>query len=212
MLTKTPKALPKEALPAPVIDDLEDPRLRPYETRFFDLRRQLYRNSVDAVVEIGEILVAVKPQLPRLYGAWLGRIGMSPQTALNYENMATLAKEQPEVIRDWKELGPSKLYQVQRLEETDRKKVLKPTKREKLLDMTDREFAAEIAPYKPEPGRKITPLMKAGGFVLKVRSWRKQAQDFRAYLKRHKHDGLPAGLKAELRELKAIVDEVEGLV
>jgi hypothetical protein len=212
MLVRKPKALPKEALPQEPIADLDDPRLKPYEVRFGDLRRQYFRNSVDAVIEIGEILLAVKPLLTRQYAAWLERVGMSVQTAFNYEGMATLARTQPEVIRDWKELGPSKLYQLQRISERDRKKVLKAAKKDELLAMTDREFAEALAPYKPEPEREVTPAMKAGGFVNKVRSWRKQAQEFRTYLKRHKGEELPEALRAELKELRAVMDEVEGLV
>lgn len=208
MLTKQPKVLPSTK----PIEDLNDPRLRPYEIRFHDLRRQFFRNSVDAVIEIGEILLAVKPQLSRQYGAWLERMGMSDQTAANYEGMATLSRDQPEIIQDWKELGPSKLYQVQRIDERDRKKVLKPAKRDELIDMTDREFAEELAPYKSAPERKVTPVMKASGFVNKVRSWRKQAKEFHTYLKRHKYGELPEELKAELKELRAVMDEVDGLV
>lgn len=209
MLTKPPKAVPAHALP---VASLDDPRLHPFEVRFRDLRRQFFRNSVDAVIEIGEILLAVKPLVAGQYHAWLERVGMAVQTAANYEGMASLAREAPDLVREWKELGPSKLYQLQRLADRDRKRLLKPGKRDDLLAMTDREFAAALAPYKPVLERTVTARMKAGGFVSKIRSWRRQAQEFKTYLKKHKNDELPDDLKTELRALRSLMDEVEALV
>src|SRR6185295_5603855 len=91
----------KADLPA---DPLDDPRIAKLTVRFQELQHQAFRDAVDTVVELGQILAEARPRLEGHYQRWLDRLGVSPKTAHNYESMARLSAKQPGIIESWKEL------------------------------------------------------------------------------------------------------------
>ena len=149
--------------PAPAVGkaDLTDPKLIALAARFQELQQQTFRDLVEAAVELGGILLQARPLAAGSFGAWLEEVGVSHASAMNYMGMATLAKHQPQLIERWKELGPTKLYQVARLPAEAQKDVLQTKKRDEILQMNDREFAALVEPHLPKSTVPVTPARKA---------------------------------------------------
>jgi hypothetical protein len=155
------------ALPA---DPLADPTIERLSERFLELHREGFRTAVNLVVELGQILLEAKPRLRGSYARWLDRLGVSPQTARNYESLAQLSARHPGVIEQWKELGPAKLYRIGALSQEGRRAILKPNAAPRLQAMNPREFAELTRRYVVER-RKVTPEMKAHGLRMKLAAW-----------------------------------------
>ena len=179
-------------------DPLEDPAIVRLTERFLELHREAFRNAVDVVIELGEILLEAKPRLPGAYGRWLERLGVSLQSAHNYESLAVLSAKHPGVIERWKELGLSKLYRIGALSQEGRKAVLKPGAAPRLSAMNDREFAELTKRYVPEK-RKVTPEMRAHGLRMKLAAWIQVLEAAR--LRDLENERMRAGLLADLEAL-----------
>jgi len=175
-----------------------DAALERLTARYLELRQQAFRDAVDTVIELGEILIQVEALLGREFGDWLDRVATADRTAHNYVALAELAEEQPGVIQTWKELGPTKLYRIAHLPASSRRALLKPSQAEKLADATDREFAEIVAPYVVKK-RKVTADMRAHGLRMKVKAWTNTIRSTR--VRGIKDADLRKGLDAELGEL-----------
>jgi len=172
--------------------------------RFLELRRQLFRDAVDTAIELGEILEEGKGVLPRAYGRWLDRLGVTRATANNYVRLAVLARDEPGVIQSWKELGSSKLYRVASLTTRGRKSVLKGRQSSRLLDMTQKEFTEFTAPYM-RLKRKTSPDQRAHGLRMKVRSW---SEDLHGTpLAGVRNQALRESLREDLETLRGLVED-----
>lgn len=188
--------------------DLQDPRMVALTARFRELQHQAFRDLVGAAVELGQLLVEGKTLISGRYAEWLDELGVSRKSADNYMSMYQLARQHPDVIERWKELGPTKLYQVARLPDGSHREVLQPKKREEILQMNDREFTALVTPHLPKSRVTVTPAQKASGLRQKAVSWRNQLGEFKKYFAKNTPDERPKELEAELRALKKAVDEL----
>jgi len=148
----------------------EDAQVERLTERYLELRRQVFRDAVDTLIELGQIAADVHRRLGRAYAGWLARVGTTYGSARNYAALAGLAAEQPEIVQGWKELGPTKLYRIAFLPKPTRKKVLRPHLREDLTRATDAEFAQIVEPHFVRK-RKVTPEMRAHGLYMKVQAW-----------------------------------------
>jgi len=125
-----------------------------------ELRLQAFRDAVDTAIELRQIVMRVQAKPREHFDVWLAHVGTTERTALNYAALARLAQDAPGVIQRWKELGPSKLYEVATLPGAARQKVLEAGAAEKLVRGTDKEFAGIVAPFSPRP-RRVTADMWA---------------------------------------------------
>jgi hypothetical protein len=147
---------------------LDDPAVVRFTERFLELKQQAFRDLVDTAVELGEILVEARKALWGNYRRWIReRLQIDRSTADNYSALARLARESPAVIQRWKELGPSKLYQIARLPAPGRRAVLRLPR---LQERTDREFSELVRPHRVLR-RKVTGNMRAHGLRMKVEAW-----------------------------------------
>ncbi|MEK6609152.1 MAG: hypothetical protein AABZ30_15950 [Myxococcota bacterium] len=182
---------------------LDDTRVVRLTERFLELRRQAFRDAVDTVAELGEILREGRTLLAGVYLRWTeDRLGIDYKTARNYEALAHLAAEAPDVIQRFKELGPSKLYRVARLAPAARRVVLRTPD---LHDMTDQAFAEVVAPYIVK-GRPVTGNMRAHGLRMKAQAFGERLRRLR--LPAIRDDAMRAGLRDDLI---ALADEIKRL-
>jgi hypothetical protein len=172
--------------------------------RYLELRQHAFRTSVDMAIEQGEIILSIQRRVGGGLTAWLTRVGTRKTTAYNHAALARLAKEQPSVIQDWKELGPSKLYKIAKLPAPSRQKVLRAGAA-KLRGSSDEEFAEMVAPF-TQRKRKVTPDMRAHGFRMRVRAWGERARQVR--IDGVEDDVLKADLRREIDALFEVLREV----
>lgn len=143
---------------------LESPQVLILTERFRELQRDAFRTLVDKTIELGQILLEGRPLLEGYYTQWLGVLRIEEKTARNYTALARLADENPRLIHKWKELGPSKLYQIARLPETRRDAALKSA-----TTMTAPEFIRSTSAQRTRT-RKVTGNMTAHGLHNKVKA------------------------------------------
>ncbi|MEK6608327.1 MAG: hypothetical protein AABZ30_11745 [Myxococcota bacterium] len=177
--TARTKALALRARPLPPksADPLDDPEVRRLEERFLELRTQLYRNAVETAAEMGELLRRARPHLSGHYHRWLGRMGLSGETAANYERLAALADAAPRILVQWKELGATKLYRIARMTPEGRRRLLSRARPDDLIALNDRDFAERTRGF-IERRRKVTSSMRAHGFRMKMRAWSAAVKTF----------------------------------
>ncbi|HEY3235135.1 MAG TPA: hypothetical protein VGJ84_10470 [Polyangiaceae bacterium] len=177
---------------------LDDPRIVQLGARFLELRSTLFRDSVDTIVELGEILHQGSKLLRGQYVRWLGELRVPRSTANRYVQLFLASRQAPGLIQKWKELGPGKLYKLARIEPADRHEILKASRRDELLRMNDEEFAEVASPYLKRR-RKVTTDMRAHGLRMKVRAWVEALGSSR--VDGIQDDTLRSGLRTELRAL-----------
>lgn len=185
---------------APEQDD--PPEVAALADRFLELRRQGARTLVDLAVELGQILDAAREKVGRRFGAWAReRLGLERGTADNYLSMARLAREQPQIIERYKELGASKLYQVARLPAANRLTVLRTPG---VSALTDAEWKKVVEPHRVVR-RKVTGNMRAHGLRQKVTSFHEEIR--KAHTGAIGDPAMKAGLKDDLKALRRAIDD-----
>lgn len=180
-----------------IVDALEAPEVVRATERFLELRRQILRDAVDTIVELGQILMETRPLLRGHYHRWLTeRLHIEPSTASNYMDLARLADASPGSIQRGKELGIAKLYQVARLEPAGRRTVLRAPGLERMNDL---QFSTLVARHRVST-RRVTGNMKAHGLRMKVQAF----ADVLEGIRRMSVDNpaVRAGLAADLRRVE----------
>ncbi len=160
----------------PVVVRASDPRMQRLRERVEEIRRQTYEFLIDRARELGEVLIEAAALLdsPSHYNRWLKTVGISRPTSHNYRRVARFASEAPGLFQRWRDLGPTKVYQLARLGSKGRASILAS---EGIRAMTDAQFIALCAPY-VEKTRLVTGNMlasglerKAAGMVTKMNAW-----------------------------------------
>jgi len=193
----------------PLEDPLQSSEVIHLTARFQELKKQLFRDAVDTVIELGEILREGRNLLSGRYGKWVESLGISAKTAYNYETLSRLAEEHPRLIQQFKELGPTKLYRLGEIEEKGRKKIIKDHTPDDLLAMTQLEFAEIVRPY-VRKRRPVTPDMRAHGLRMKIQSWLKTLSS--SNVGKIKNKDLRSSLRVDLKELAALARKLAGKV
>jgi hypothetical protein len=186
-------------------DPLEDRKVIRLTHRLLELRRQMFSDAVDTVVELGEILRQGRVILAGHYRRWLDQLAISRATARNYERLALTAEEDPRLIQRFKELGTTKLYRLAVMNPEGRKSVLGRGKTEDLRALTAREFAALTASHVKRT-RKVTADMRAHGLRMKVRSWAQTLH--RTRIGRIRSPELRADLKETLEGIASLAGKL----
>lgn len=184
---------------------LEDPLLNPEVVRLTDefrkVRQEFLGDAVDAVVEMGSLLRRGQKLIAGHYYRWLAALEVDPTTASNYVRLAALKKENEDLVSDWKELGPSKLYRISQITPEGREAVLDESEHERLRRMNDQKFTALTAPYVAEPQVKVTAAMRAHGLRMKLQAWTQIVR--KARLAGLRDGKIRRGLKGDVRALGA---------
>lgn len=186
---------------------LDTPAAQTLTARFVEVRAAWFRDTVDAVVQMGEILREGRERLSGSYGRWVEeRLHLDRSTAQNYVRLAEYARHAPGEFERHKQLGISKLYKIARLPVEARRAVLATPE---LSRLTDGEFHSLTASSLP-PARKPSGNMKAHGLRMRV-------QAATAVVRRAppSHIGNPemrAGLKKDLIELARAARALAGKI
>jgi hypothetical protein len=101
-------------------------------------------------IRLGAILEEARAALRRKrrpYLLFLKLVGEADTTASRYRYVHRLNREEPGLVRDWACLGRVKLYWVARLGRDDRRRVLSPFSRSRLLAMSEHNFEALARKY-----------------------------------------------------------------
>ena len=138
--------------------------------RFRHRRARMYGDAVEAVVELGRILIEGKERVPGRFLKWLDDLEVEQPTASRYMRLARLAEEDGGLVRRWKALGTTKLYRIASLPGEAQAKVLRPAEAGRLLGMNDREFSAHTKPLLKRR-RTTTVDMSAHGLRMQVQAW-----------------------------------------
>ena len=138
--------------------------------RFRQRRARMYGDAVDAVAELGRILIEGRERVPGRFLKWLDELEIEQATAARYMRLARLAEEDRGLVRLWKSLGTTKLYRIASIPDDARTKVLRPSERPRLHGMNDREFAAHTKPLLKRK-RKTTVDMSAHGLRMQAQAW-----------------------------------------
>lgn len=188
-------------------DGLDAPAVQTLTARFVEVRATWFRDTVDAVVQMGEILREARERLPRVYTRWVEeRLHLDRSTAQNYVRLAEYARHAPGELERHKQLGISKLYKVARLPVEARRALLATPD---LVRLTDGEFHELTASSLP-PARKPTGNMKAHGLRMRVQA--ATAVVRRAPPGQIGNPEMRAALKKDLLELARAAREMAGRI
>ncbi len=180
-----------------VSDPLDTPDVMVLTARFAEVRSVLFKDTVDATVQLGRILREGRPKIGRNYLRWTReRLHIERSTAANYVRLAELAIHSPAVLERFKDLGVAKLYKLAGLSPEARQLVLRTPN---LGRLTDSEFHLLTAEHR-RAGRKVSGNMRAHGMRVKLSSFQRQLKTVPRGITNQE---MRAGLKRDLLSLAA---------
>lgn len=187
-------------------------RARVLTVRFEQLRETLFRDAVETICEMGEVLDEGARLLRGRYGEWLEQgLGISRAAANNYRRVFALREADAELFVRGKQIGVSKMIQLGRVQPGARRKVLRAKVGDKgVTEMTDAEFAQVAAPYRART-RPVSGNMKAHGLHMRIVAMLerlKEAEEFPAI----ESAEVRARLRADLLELAKVARGLRGEV
>src|SRR5262245_22770651 len=91
--------------------------MRVLTARFHDAKARWYRDTFEAVVEMGTILRQGKKQLGEKYSQWIKEdLHVEQATAMNYIRVAELVQDRPGSTEQYQQIGVTKLYRIARMQ------------------------------------------------------------------------------------------------
>jgi hypothetical protein len=157
-----------------LLDPLHRPWVQRLTRRLLSLRRRLIDDCVDSIVRLGGIVDEVRTRLRDCYRRWLRSVNLSPSTARRWILVYRLARRAPALVREWKRLGATKLYQVARLTPEGQHRLAR-LNRDSLKDMNNLRFIGLTAPH-VRVALAGTPAQRAYRVGEKLKSWARQLE------------------------------------
>lgn len=110
----------------PVLLRVNSPKIQILTAKILELKKTLFRDAVETVIEIGEYLTEAKDYLS--HGDWLKwlaeNVHFSQRTAQNYMRLAEFKVSNAKLVSYLKDSGTSKLYKIAQLPKPARNKLL----------------------------------------------------------------------------------------
>lgn len=110
----------------PALFNLDSPKIQILTAKISELKKTLFRDTVETVIEIGEYLTEAKSILS--HGDWLKwlaeNVHFSERTAQRYMQLAEFKESNTTHVSYLKDSGIFKLYKIAALPEPQRRKVL----------------------------------------------------------------------------------------